>query len=179
MMESSNSPERALPGWKFTSRFLKKQGQGPFVERLARVRAYFPELESCTITVGVTERADGKADRETLSVWFRSRGVGSLTIAHELMHLLQGRNGIPKGERSCDIYAMARHESLCDEAPHYLKIPPSFLDDRKHFHPWARPPVHALAREAIVRRGKGLRRYISWFENELKRIDLEKTGKKR
>jgi hypothetical protein len=160
----------SLPGWNFTSRFIKKRRLWPIIDHLNRVRRHFPELRSVTITVGISTSADGKAAKETLSVWFRSRSASRYTIAHEFIHLLQGENGIPSGERSCDLYTMARHVTFCDQAPNYLKIPASLMDGRRNFHPWVCAEAHKLAVKAIAMRKKGYRQYIAWFEKELKML---------
>jgi hypothetical protein len=167
----------SLPGWNFTSRFIKKRRLWPIIDRLNQVRKHFPELRSVTITVGVSVSADGKAAKEVHGVWFRSRTASRYTIAHEFIHLLQGRKGIPSGERSCDLFTMARHVSFCDQAPNYLKIPHRLMDGRRYFHPWVSRRAHKLAIKAIAMRKKGHRQYIAWFEKELKK--LHEPGRRR
>lgn len=157
------------PRWKFTKPFRDKTGQKPFLRRLDRVRILFPEFEGETIKVGITTRADGKADLSGQAIYFRSRNSTNYTMAHELTHLLQGKGLVPGGERSCDIYTLARSVEFCDQAPNYLKTPRWIMDEERMLHPSRRATVHELAKEAVSRRSRGLRNYISWFEAELPR----------
>lgn len=153
--------------WTFTSRFKKKKGQGRFLERLNQARSYFPELEELTVKVGTTVNVDGKADSINHAIYFKSRNVSFYVMGHELTHLLQGSGKVPKGERSCDIYTLAREVKFCDEAPSYLKIPKRMLDDNGFIQERYRILVHYTAKRAINMRGSGKRRYISLFEKEL------------
>jgi len=84
------------------------------------------------------------------------------TIGHELTHLVQGMNGIPEGEKQCDIWTLARHQLFCDEAPTYLDLPRSIRD---HWPDFA-IPVHKLCIQAIEV-WRSYRYYIRWREMEL------------
>ena len=120
--------------WTFTRKFAKKKGQSKFLQRLDEVRSYFPELDGHTVKVGITINADGKADLIGKAVYFRSRNVSYYVIGHELTHLLQEMEGLPKSERSCDIFTMARGVLFCDEAPNYVKIPKRMVDEKEFNH---------------------------------------------
>jgi hypothetical protein len=91
------------------------------------------------------------------------------TIAHELVHLLQDRDGfdIPQGERSCDLWVCARSPDLLDDKPNYLKLPLSREDLACGF---TRNIVHLTAKKALEQRANGNRRYIKWFEDEIRSI---------
>ena len=79
------------------------------------------------------------------------------TVAHELMHLAQGNgNGIPHGERACDVYTNALGEDVCDHS-YYIKT-----------HSASPELIHQVCKEAVEKRNAGLRNYISWAEDEMK-----------
>ena len=74
---------------------------------------------------------------------------------------------MPNGERSCDLWALARSPLLVDQPPSYLKLP-------RHMRYQPPTPEQAqalctLAREAIAARAAGRRRYLAIFEAEVAR----------
>ena len=137
------------------------------LERLLYVRRFFPELDGRTIRVGLTRAASGMAVQGGDELWINPSRVSYHTMAHELIHLLQGGGGVPAGERSCDVFAMARHWTLNDTPPYYVKIPHTFLDDRGKIRGEASMTLYTTARRAIELRRSGLRNYISYFEKAL------------
>ncbi len=160
--------------WIFTRRFLAKKGQKNFLKRLDEARNSFPELEGQTVKVGITINVDGKADTKSKAVYFKSRNVSYYVIGHELTHLLQEMGKVPKGERSCDIYTLARRIDFCDEAPTYVKVPRRLLDERGFIRKEFRGMVHETAKTAVTMRELGRRNYISWFEKTLEDILVNK-----
>jgi hypothetical protein len=140
------------------------------------VRRFFPELDGCTVRVGLVRKRGlsglGSLDPEHPSIWVRPRRLDYFTIAHEFTHLLQARGLVPRGERSCDLWALARDPVLIDHLPTYLVLPETFR---------ATPNVDAalamhlctLARRAIAARARGDRRYIQLFEREAAEILCE------
>lgn len=104
-------------------------------------------------------------------LWFNPSVISYHTIAHEFVHLLQGQHGIPTGERSCDLFSLARHWTLNDTPPYYLRVPVDFLDLRGHIRPECARILFEAAREALERRNAGLRTYISYFEKKLEARD--------
>ena len=85
-------------------------------------------------------------------------------LAHETMHALQYFDRrIPHGERSCDIYMLARLATRFypREREFYVNVPRRVLSD----HP---ERVKQTAQKAIQLRNNGMRNYIVWFENELR-----------
>jgi len=165
---NANLPE--VPAWRLTTKLADKKGQKRLFEKLDIARELFPELKGRTITVGVSLRAAGLACTERWSIWFKSRNVSFYVIGHELTHLLQGGRGVPEGEKSCDVYTMARSDMFCDQAPYYLKLPASVVTHTGWIRVGRRYMLHHLAKEAIVERDKGKRNYIKWFEAEVKRF---------
>jgi hypothetical protein len=129
------------------------------------VRRFFPELDGLVLKVGLTRSAAGLAELEGEKLWLNPRRLALHTIAHELVHLLQGRGLVPGGERSADLFALARDVTLVDVLPHYLEVPARLADSSGH---WLRPGVaaelHRLAATAVERRAAGHRQYIAWFE---------------
>ncbi len=154
--------------WTFTRNFAKKKGQSKFLERLDEARSYFPELDGHTVKVGITINADGKADLKGKGVYFKSRNVSYYVMGHELTHLLQEMEGLPKSERSCDIFTIARGVLFCDEAPNYMKLPKRMVDEKGFIKDDFREFVHGTARIAVNLKNSGERRYIQWFERTLK-----------
>lgn len=137
------------------------------MKRLDVARSYFPELAGETVKVGITINAPGKADIVGKGVFFRSRNVSYYVMGHELTHLLQGSGHVPKGERSCDLFTLARRVEFCDQAPNYIKVPRRLLDERGFIRKEFRGMVHETAKAALVRREMGRKNYIAWFEREL------------
>ncbi|MEE9150247.1 MAG: hypothetical protein V3U20_00235 [Thermoplasmata archaeon] len=156
--------------WSFTRRFKAKKGQSRFLDRLDLARNLFPELDSETVKVGITLNADGKADSKSKAVYFRSRNVSFYVMGHELTHLLQESGKVPKGERSCDIYTLARRDRFCDESPNYVKVPKRLLDEKGFIRMEYRGLVHETAKTALTLRSSGRKRYISLFEKTLEEI---------
>jgi hypothetical protein len=159
--------------WTFTRKFAKKKGQSKFLERLNEARSYFPELDGHTVKVGITINADGKADLIGKGVYFRSRNVSYYVMGHELTHLLQELERLPKSERSCDIFTMARGVLFCDEAPNYVKVPKRMVDEKGFIRNDFREFIHGTARIALKIKNSGERRYIRWFERTLKDLIIK------
>ena len=153
--------------WSYTRNFAKKKGQSQFLLRLDEARSYFPELDCHCVKLGITINADGKADLEGKGVFFRSRNVSYYVMGHELTHLLQQMEGLPKSERSCDIFTMAKTVLFCDESPNYVKVPKGMVDENQFIIEHYRGFVHRTARSADALRRAGKKFYISWFERTL------------
>jgi hypothetical protein len=158
------------PRWTYSRLIRRSPHQARIVERLEFVRRFFPELDGVTVHVGQALKRDvlgwGSMDPERPGIWVRPRRLAYFTIAHEMTHLLQARGLVPTGERACDLWALARSPLVIDALPSYLKLPRALRAG-----PGPEPPLastlHRLAREAIVRRESGDRRYLAAFEREL------------
>ncbi|MCH7548052.1 MAG: hypothetical protein IH969_00705 [Candidatus Krumholzibacteriota bacterium] len=138
------------------------------MSRLTYARRYFPELRGETIKVGLTKSASGMAVPGSNEVWLNPTHVSYHTIAHELVHLLQGRAaGIPQGERSCDVFSLARHWTLNDVCPSYVRIPRVLMDTRGMLTAEAAMLVYDVASDAVRRRHTGMRDYVNFFESTL------------
>jgi hypothetical protein len=162
--------------WTFTRKFKAKKGQTRFLKRLEKARSYFPELYGETVKVGITINVDGKADLKSKAIYFRSRNVSFYVMGHELTHLLQEMDKVPKGERSCDIFTLARRVEFCDEAPNYVKVPKRLLDEKGFVRKEYRGLVHETAKTALEMRKMGKKKYMSWFEKNLIEICGEVRG---
>ena len=139
------------------------------LEKVRYVLRYFPEFGGRQIKVGLTRAASGMAVPGGFEIWLNPFRVAHHTIAHELVHLLQRTGGrVPQGERSCDLFSLARHWTLNDVAPSYLEIPPRLVDTDGSLPPATARVVYETAVEAVELRQKGLRRYIAWFEGKLR-----------
>ena len=132
-------------------------------------RRFFPELDGITIRVGLAQKRGvlgwGSLDPERPGIWVRPRRLQLFTVAHELTHLLQARNLVPRGERQCDLYALARTPLLIDHAPGYLRVPGSLR--RGPLSPSQALVLFEVARAAIAAKEAGDRRYLVRFEREL------------
>jgi hypothetical protein len=141
-----------------------------FRARIMQVYDLFPELQEKTIACGLLKKrgaVEGTAAGWTLPPVFRLQpNVSSYTIAHELMHLVQGNgSGVPHGEVACDIWAVDRLPAeLLDQRPYYL-MKNSRCDWKKN-----RGAVKELCRRAIEIR-KTRRTYIVWLRGQIIKLD--------
>jgi hypothetical protein len=160
-------PQR--PRWTFSRLAARSPHLKRMRERIEFVRYFFPELEGITVRVGLAQKPGvlgwGSLDPERPGIWIRPRRLEYFTIAHELVHLLQARQLVPRGERACDLWALARSPLIIDVAPGYLQLPRAVRSDR------VTPEIAArlcdAARRAIAAREAGDRRYLQGFEREI------------
>ena len=154
------------PRWKLSRLVEASAHRERILEFLEFTRRFFPELEGLNIRVGLAQKRGvlgwGSLDPERPGVWVRPRLTAYFTIAHEFTHLLQARNLVPRGERQCDLWALARSPLLIDAPPNYLHLPRALrrgkpTNDQAH-------ALCAAAREAIAAREAGDRRYLLRFE---------------
>ncbi len=123
------------------------------VEKVNYVLRYFPELETRPLRVGLTRAASGMAVPGGNEIWLNPFRISCHTIAHELVHLLQRSSaGIPSGEKSCDVYSLARHWTLNDVAPAYVSLPASLLEVDGGLSPGSARLVYEAASEALEKR---------------------------
>jgi len=155
--------------------------------RLEELHTFFPEMTP-KMRIGLTRLYDGLAFQSDSGKVKLMLGVHKSrngewryptywTIAHEFMHLAQfNTEGIPSGERACDIHALSRlPPDLIDDSPSYLVISKPL---RKLWSIDMARLAHELAREALARRGEGLRTYASWWEDEFE-LRAEQLARKR
>ena len=139
------------------------------LEKVHYVLRYFPELGGAKIKVGLTKAASGMAVPGGFEIWLNPHRVSYHTISHELVHLLQRTAiGVPQGERSCDVYSLARHWTLNDVVPSYVEIPSKLASLGGTLPATSARLVYETAVEALEHRHDGMRRYISWFEERLR-----------
>ncbi|HWN82453.1 MAG TPA: hypothetical protein VNM87_10185 [Candidatus Udaeobacter sp.] len=154
----------AAGGLAITAPLERHRRGAEVMSKVRYVRRFFPELEDLALKVGLTRSAAGFAELEGDRLWLNPNRLSLHTIAHELTHLLQGRGLVPRGERSCDLFALARDLTLVDSIPYYLRVPAKLADARGWLKPGAAAALHELAVAATVRRAGGERRYLRWFE---------------
>ncbi len=140
------------------------------VEKLRYVRRFFPELDGQTIRVGLTRSAAGLAVPGGAEVWINPSQTSYQTLAHEFIHLLQGKHDIPGGERSCDVFALARHWTLNDSPPYYVRLPREYQTSSGRIRPDSARLIYMIARHAVGLRRAGTRNYIAYFEKTLARL---------
>jgi hypothetical protein len=139
---------------------------GEFKQKVLDVYSLFPELQEHEITCGLIRKGShllGTA-RGWSSQMALQPNVGRMTIAHELTHLLQG-NGVPHGEKACDIWALARlPRDMLDERPYYLL---------RHWYleRWLRNRAQAKALcEQAIEVSRVQRNYIKWLSLHLRQL---------
>ena len=137
------------------------------VADIEEVVKHFPELNGQTLRVGYTS-SGGTASKHLMKIAIQpgSKVYSYALIAHELTHLIQGRAGIPTGEKACDLWTMARHPLFNEIPPSYLEIPEHIIDEWDAY----KDRIREKAIQAIAMRKEGLRRYIKWFESEVARL---------
>ena len=139
-------------------------------ERLELVRGFFPELEGTTVRVGIARKRGvlgwGSLHPDHPGIWVRPRRLDAFTIAHEFTHLLQARGLVSRGERACDLWAMARSPLLIDTPPGYLRLP-GHLRRQRSLTPRDAAVLHRAARRAVDARTRGERGYLRYFETEI------------
>ena len=143
------------------------------LQKLHYTLRFFPELQGRQIRVGLTRAASGMAIAGGNEVWFNPSHLSYHTIAHELVHLLQGQQGIPTGERSCDVFALARHWTLNDTPPYYVRVPIQLVGRDGKLRPEGARLIYDTARRALELRNSGTRRYISFFEKSLAELNKQ------
>ena len=160
-------PDR--PRWSLSRLVEASAHRERILEHLEFARKFFPELEGVNVRVGLAQKRGvlgwASLDPDQPGVWVRPRRLQLFTIAHEFTHLLQARGLVPRGERQCDLWALARSPLLIDSAPNYLRLPRALKRGRP-----TNDQAHALcaaARAAIETRAAGDRRYLARFEAAL------------
>src|SRR5438105_8422743 len=158
------------PRWSFSRLVLRSPHQPRIRARLEFVRGFFPELETLTVRVGLAQKPGvlgwGSLDPEQPGIWVRPRRLDYFTIAHEFTHLLQARGLVPRGERACDLWALARSPLLVDSPPGYLRLPRA-LRHQRLLESAESTMLHAAACRAVESRARGERRYLQRFEAEI------------
>ena len=160
------------PPWRFSRLVLRSRHFERILERLEFVRPFFPELGALTIRVGLVLKPGilgwGSLDPDDPGVWVRPRRLDFFTLAHEFTHLLQARELVPRGERACDLFALARSALLVDHPPGYVKIPAP-LRHLRRLEVEHGNLLHRAACRAVEARARGDRRYIRNFELDVAR----------
>ena len=146
------------------------------LEKLLYVRRFFPELDGRTIRVGLTRSAVGLAVPGGLELWVHPSQTTYHSLAHEFVHLLQGRGNVPKGEKSCDVFALARHWTLNDSVPFYVRVPAEFQTPEGKLEAANARLLCDAARRALEARKAGTRNYIAYFEETLESLRPSRAG---
>ena len=157
---------RVEPRWEFSRIAARSPHLKRIRARLDFVRRHFPELHSVCIRVGLAKKRGvlgwGSLDPHHPAIWIRPRRLDYFTIAHELTHLLQARGQVPRGERACDLHALARSPEVVDTVPSYLRVPPTL--GRRGVRPGDALVLHRAACRALEARAAGDRQYLRLFE---------------
>jgi hypothetical protein len=126
---------------------------------------HFPELAGNELKVGLTRSYLGTATRGDNKINLNPRNLSYNTIGHELMHLVQGIGDIPQGEKSCDVFTIARGSLFLDRPPTYIRIPKRIKDNWETY----REEIHRLCVGSLELRKKR-KRYMVWLEREIKKL---------
>jgi len=169
-LEFPDDTGRRTGPFVLTRPLLKHRLRNSVMKKLTYVRRYFPELGNRTVRVGLTRVASGMAVPGGDELWLNPGKLSFHTITHELIHLLQARGRIPSGERSCDLFSLARHWTLNDTPPYYVSIPANCIDPNGKISPENARLIHAVASRALEMREKGTRNYIAYFEKTMKEL---------
>jgi hypothetical protein len=156
--------------WRYSRLVERSRHLARILGRLEFVRRHFPELDGLCIRVGLARKRGvlgwGSLDPREPGIWVRPRALHFFTIAHELTHLLQARGLAPRGERACDLFALARGPELVDAAPGYLRLPAGLRDARR-WPPGTAGDLCRTARLALAARAAGRRDYLRFFEQSI------------
>src|ERR1039458_4386353 len=142
------------------------------IKELERILApLFPELNDVTLRIRMKKlrKAIAEYDHRTLRIDIDPRPFNPdhqnllpSVLAHETMHAVQHFDRtIPYGERSCDIFMLARLPTTLypKNRDFYVKISQRVVSSPER--------IRETARKALELRAKGMRNYIVWFETEL------------
>lgn len=155
----------------YTRDFLKVSSlslRSELMEKSLKVIPLFPELDCDEIRFGCCYTAMANAqfsDLPLIKIGFNPKYsfVYYNTLGHELTHIAQRVGvGIPHGEKSCDVWTLARNDLFLDGPPGYLEIPRSILAEWKTMG----SQVRKLCIQAIQIR-ETERRYIKWLEAQI------------
>lgn len=151
------------------TKVAEKQFSPSFRHRILQVHSLFPELQEREIKCGFIRK--GSVLAGSAISWARPQRIAfqssasSTTIAHELVHLVQGNKIIPHGEKACDIWALARLPvEMIDERPYYLLGHWSTSRWMRH-----KESVRQLCIRAIEVRNKD-RAYIKWLSGRFRQL---------
>jgi hypothetical protein len=158
------------PRWSLSRLVQRSPHRDRILERVEFVRRFFPELDGCTVRLGLARKPGvlgwGSLDPEQPGIWVRPRRLDYFTVAHEFTHLLQARRLVPAGERQCDLHALARSPLIVDAPPGYLRVPRG-LRAKRRLSVEQSAFLCAAARRALAAREAGERRYLLRFEQEV------------
>ncbi|HYS71935.1 MAG TPA: hypothetical protein VEM95_05890, partial [Thermoplasmata archaeon] len=159
-----------------SERFLGHRHAGALADLVQSFLPRFPELDETEFELDLLPSSSwllGLAEQDRAPPRIRLRPARptnptlTYTIPHELTHLLQvPLRLVPGGERSCDLFAMARAGDRFLVPPGYVRVPPAA---RRDWDRWSMTAA-VLARAALVRRSEGTRTYIAWWERSLLRL---------
>ncbi len=150
------------------------------IEQVApEITAMYPELNGFVFRIRVKpmswcaacwnyENDEIDFSTATVNEW-SAQNIGE-TLAHELTHAFHSKfKSIPSGEKATDVFMLSR-------IPLKHLRRPSYLEVAKEPFEMCPGRVQDLAKQAIVKRGSGLRQYIQWFEDEVNKIYYDMKG---
>lgn len=146
--------------------------------KIEYIREFFPELNEIPIKFNIMNSEGWYAgycdwNRNTIRLTKESL-ICNHVITHELTHMASYHcGGIPKGEKACDMWALARSPILNDGPPGYICLP---LIMRQEWDRNMAGLLSELARVAIKHRELGKRNYIQWFEESVKIANFFNTA---
>lgn len=167
-MDLFEKPLDRVERWTLTKPMAASRLRQRAMARLELVRSHFPELESVTVRVGRTKSRRAHAwaslDPAFPAIWIKPGALPLFTAAHELTHLLQAKGLVPRGEKTADLFALARHPELIDKPPTYIRVPRLLFGLDGTPRRGTREMLHQAANRAIAESGGHPRRAIRLFE---------------
>lgn len=164
--------------WKVLSFQILSNNHHELAKRIKNLEStlapLYPELGQVTLRIRLKKlrRSVAEYDHRSLRINIDPRSFDPdenlllpSVVAHETTHALQHIDrSIPYGERSCDVYMLARLpvNLYPKQRDFYVKVPQKVLSSSPD-------KISQTAKRAIELRESGLRKYIVWFESELQR----------
>ena len=159
--------------------FTKPMMKSASVDFIANIKSMtlkcleeFPELNPKEIKFSYTSNIacamTQKATEDKFNIGYNPKyPLFYNVIGHELMHFAQEFGDVPHGEKSCDVYTLARSELFTDCSPGYIPLPIEIVTS------WSKyaADVRQLCIKAIEVR-KTNKQYIKWVTKEIKKLIL-------
>ena len=166
----------------FTTPFRKRTSQefrDDIFKKSQMVLPLFPELKGdkfkigLTTSLGTVARAYTRLAPDQIKIGINpiNKTISYFTLGHELTHFVQHISDIPSGEKTCDIWTIARNELFLDETPSYLKIP-LFIHDNWNKYANA---IRELCIKSIKYRNEHPRaHYIVRLEKQIHELEVNR-----
>ena len=167
--------------WKVLVFQILSNNHPEFAKRIKNLESIlaplYPELDQVILRIRMKKlrRSLAEYDHRSLKINIDPRSFDPdedlllpSVVAHETTHALQHIDrSIPYGEKSCDVYMLSRLPVYLYPRRRdlYVKVPQKVLSSSPN-------KIIQTAKRAIELRQSGLRKYIVWFESELRKASV-------